>query len=57
MNEISKTPSEDCSSVIATEGASKARVISDKARREAEQFKRRYFDYYDDVKISVKEDW
>lgn len=26
-------------------------------RRENEIFKRKYFDYYDDVKISVKEDW
>lgn len=29
----------------------------EQAKREAEIFKRRYFDYYDDVKISVKEDW
>lgn len=29
----------------------------EQTRRELEQFKRKYFDYYDDVKISVKEDW
>lgn len=28
-----------------------------KQQREAEQFKRKYFDFYDDIKISVKEDW
>jgi len=28
-----------------------------KQQRELEAFKRRYFDYYDDVKISVREDW
>lgn len=26
-------------------------------KRELENFKRKYFDYYDDIKISVKEDW
>lgn len=26
-------------------------------KREVEAFKRKYFDYYDDIKISVKEDW
>ena len=25
--------------------------------RQTELFKRKYFDFYDDVKISVKEDW
>ncbi len=28
-----------------------------KQQREVEQFKRKYFDFYDDIKISVKEDW
>ena len=28
-----------------------------KAQREADAFKRRYFDYYDDIKISHREDW
>ncbi len=28
-----------------------------KEQKEAEQFKRKYFDFYDDVKTSVKEDW
>ena len=27
------------------------------AQREVENFKRKYFDYYDDIKISVREDW
>lgn len=26
-------------------------------KKEAEEFKRRYFNHYDDVKISYKEDW
>ena len=26
-------------------------------KREVENFKRKYFDYYDDIKISVREDW
>ena len=26
-------------------------------KQQAEQFKRRYFELYDDVKISYKEDW
>ncbi len=29
----------------------------EKADKEAEIFKRKYFEFYDDVKISVKEDW
>lgn len=28
-----------------------------KEQQEVERFKRKYFDYYDDIKISVKEDW
>lgn len=28
-----------------------------KEAKEAEIFKRKYFDYYDDIKTSVKEDW
>lgn len=29
----------------------------EKANKEAEIFKRKYFEFYDDIKISVKEDW
>ncbi len=35
----------------------KGKDKKEQARREAEIFKRKYFDYYDDIKISVKEDW
>ena len=28
-----------------------------KAKRAAEEFKKRYFSFYDDVKISDREDW
>ena len=26
-------------------------------KREREDFKRKYFDYYDDVKTNIKQDW
>ena len=32
-------------------------IKKEKQRKEAEAFKRKYFDFYDDLKISVKEDW
>ena len=28
-----------------------------KARREADVYKRKYFEFYDDIKISHREDW
>ena len=28
-----------------------------KAKRETDAFKRKYFEYYDDVKIRYREDW
>ena len=28
-----------------------------KARREADAYKRKYFEFYDDIKISHREDW
>ena len=35
----------------------KERAKKLKQQREIDAFKRKYFDYYDDIKISVKEDW
>ena len=35
----------------------KKSVKNERDRRQAELFKRKYFDYYDDIKISVREDW
>ena len=37
------------------EGAEKAATL--KKRKAHEDFKRKYFDYYDDVKTSIKQDW
>ena len=37
--------------------AEKAKQAKLKAQREAEAFKRNYFAYYDDIKISHREDW
>lgn len=39
------------------EKAEKERLLRQKAAREAETFKRRYFEYYDDIKHSYREDW
>ncbi len=33
------------------------RQLKNKAAREASDFKKRYFAYYDDIKISHREDW
>lgn len=30
---------------------------ADREKQNVEAFKRKYFDYYDDIKISIKEDW
>lgn len=35
----------------------KERAKKDKERRAIEEYKRRYFAYYDDIKISHREDW
>lgn len=39
------------------EKAEKERLLRQKAARETETFKRRYFEYYDDIKHSYREDW
>ena len=44
--------SEHKKALTATEKAKKL-----KAKRAAEEFKKRYFSFYDDVKISDREDW
>ena len=43
----------------AQEEARKKRekALRDKKRRETEAYKQKYFAYYDDIKISVREDW
>lgn len=37
--------------------AEKEKFLKLKAQREMDAFKRKYFEYYDDVKISHREDW
>lgn len=39
------------------EKAQKEKAKKLKEQREREAFKRKYFDYYDDIKISYHEDW
>lgn len=39
------------------EKAKKECLLRQKAARETETFKRRYFEYYDDIKHSYREDW
>lgn len=41
----------------STEALKEAREELKRRRQETQAFKRRYFDYYDDVKISHREDW
>ncbi len=48
--------------ISSTEKEERAKVEREKAlklkaQREADVFKRRYFEYYDDIKISHREDW
>lgn len=31
--------------------------VSPKAKKASEDFKKRYFEYYDDIKISDRQDW
>ena len=33
------------------------KILKNKSAREAAEFKKRYFAYYDDIKISHREDW
>ena len=37
--------------------AEKERLAQLKQRREADMFKRKYFEYYDDIKTNYREDW
>ena len=44
----------DTKTKLVVEREKQARL---KAQREADFFKRKYFEYYDDIKISHREDW
>ena len=41
----------------STEALKQAREELKRRRQETQAFKRKYFDFYDDVKISHREDW
>lgn len=51
------TPVDEPKDEPETEAVRQAREDIKRARQATENYKRRYFDYYDDVKISHREDW
>lgn len=51
------TPENEHAEEPSTEALKEAREELKRRRQETQAFKRRYFDYYDDVKISHREDW
>lgn len=51
------TPENEPTEEPSTEALKEAREELKRRRQETQAFKRRYFDYYDDVKISHREDW
>ncbi len=51
-NEVQNSASTQKKQLTPAEIAEKQRQL-----RETENFKRKYFEYYDDVKISHREDW
>lgn len=51
------TPENEPKEEPSTEALKAAREELKRRRQETQAFKRRYFDFYDDVKISHREDW
>lgn len=51
------TPINDTKEVAKTAAQKHAREELKRRRQQTQQFKQKYFDYYDDVKISHREDW
>ena len=51
------TPVEEPKDEPSTEALKQAREDIQRAREATEHYNRGYFDYYDDVKISHREDW
>lgn len=51
------TPENEPAEEPSNEALKEAREELKRRRQETQAFKRRYFDYYDDVKISHREDW
>ena len=42
---------------LEREKAEKEKFLKLKKQREIDAFKKKYFEYYDDIKISHREDW
>lgn len=51
------TPENEPVEEPSNEALKAAREELKRRRRETQAFKRKYFDFYDDVKISHREDW
>ena len=51
------TPQNEPVEEPSTEALKQAREELKRRRQETQAFKRKYFDFYDDVKISHREDW
>lgn len=51
------TPQNEPVEEPSTEALKQAREELKRRRHETQAFKRKYFDFYDDVKISHREDW
>lgn len=51
------TPENEPVEAPSNEALKAAREELKRRRRETQAFKRKYFDFYDDVKISHREDW
>lgn len=51
------TPENEPQEEPSSEALRQARDELKRRRQETQVFKRRYFDFYDDVKISHREDW
>ena len=52
-----RTPENEPQEEPSSEALRQARDELKRRRQETQAFKRRYFDFYDDVKISHREDW
>ena len=57
MNENKEKTAAEISAERVRMKAEKQEREKSKKKKEADEFKRRYFVLYDDVKISYKEDW
>lgn len=55
--EVNKTPRPERAEAENAGQAERAKREAAAKRRAAEEYKRRYFAYYDDVKTSIREDW